>query len=160
MSKKKLLLIIAIVIGLGVGGYFAYGYFFSTDGASEDTNGSTFAPCDDRFVTLYAESVYESKDTASYAEEVAGHAKTARNIPDYNNDINCVFISYEDYVYANNAVKARSEFEKFKSLYGQDKTVNSLITSFMSIDSMEQIVKNLEHNNALEESGEEIDGRG
>ena len=164
MSKKKLILLILTLIVVIGGAYVAYTYFFMTNDSTEETKvtvaGRDFTSCDDQFVSMYTDSVYGSKTRSEYAAGLSEYAEAARKISRYESDINCVYISYEGRVYSNDAPGARQELEAIKTLIEGGGSVNSSITSFVSIETMEQTVANLEHNQSLEASGEEVDGRG
>lgn len=127
------------------------------------TDGSQVAAgsvCGDELIDRYVETVYSQQTRQTYAEALQTIASEVRGKKNYEKDINCAYISYEAYAYADDATGARAAFTTFSDL-DATQDLSPKVTSFNSVDSMRLVVEGLEWNETVQGSEEEgSDGAG
>lgn len=161
MIKKSIIIILVIVAvgAIAAGVYFTFFHDTASQKKEARVDNYSFTSCDKGLVNKYIDAVYTTDSRSAYAEKARDYVVAIRNLSTYTNDVNCVFISYEGYVYDDDAEGARRELTVFKNLISSNK-VDSAITSYTSVQDMEMVVAGMEHNKQIENSGGEVDGRG
>lgn len=71
-------------------------------------------------------------------------ATKVENIADYNQDINCLYVTLSYYLAAGDSVRARQEFDDLEGLYNDRGFAANLGENIQSIDSLRQNVEFLE----------------